>query len=150
MAEHIFACDDASLDPRIKHNLPLFYAAADTPNHELWCSFLTDDVVIKKGASEMKGKDGWTHSAVMAFRKVAKKEISESTDKSVHMLYKVFPFGVGALEVMLHGRTVRQSPEGVELDGADWAARMHFREIDGEVKIDLYHIYMERSLAKPQ
>ncbi|CAG1966190.1 unnamed protein product [Fusarium graminearum] len=78
----------------------------------------------------------------MAFRKVAKKEISESTDKSVHMLYKVFPFGVGALEVMLHGRTVRQSPEGVELDGADWAARMHFREIDGEVKIDLYHIYM--------
>ncbi|CAF3449374.1 unnamed protein product [Fusarium graminearum] len=93
MAEHIFACDDASLDPRIKHNLPLFYAAADTPNHELWCSFLTDDVVIKKGASEMKGKDGWTHSAVMAFRKVAKKEISESTDKSVHMLYKVFPFG---------------------------------------------------------
>ncbi|CZS77628.1 unnamed protein product [Fusarium graminearum] len=93
MAEHTFACDDASLDPRIKHSLPLFYAAADTPNHELWCSFLTDDVVIKKGASEMKGKDGWTHSAVMAFRKVAKKEISESTDKSVTLDFRLSTYG---------------------------------------------------------
>ncbi|KAL4787104.1 hypothetical protein BJX76DRAFT_319507 [Aspergillus varians] len=127
-----FECDDASLDPRIKNHISLFYAAADTTDHEHWASFLSEDASFSKGTVVLKGREN-----ILAQRKRTWKD----NQKKEHIVFKVFPLGVGALEVMLYGKSTWWYGDGTTAEAA-WAARIHYKEVNGDVKADLYNIYM--------
>ena len=56
-----------------------------------------------------------------------------------HIIYAVFPFGPQGEEVMLHGRSHNVDVND-KASTFTWAARMHFRTIDGKVLIDKYTV----------
>lgn len=51
-----FACDDAVLDPAIKKHIATLYAAVDNKELEFWGSHFTEDAELKKGTSNVKGR----------------------------------------------------------------------------------------------
>jgi hypothetical protein len=51
-----FACDDTVLDPAIKKHIATLYAAVDNKELEFWGSHFTEDAELKKGTSNVKGR----------------------------------------------------------------------------------------------
>lgn len=52
-----FASDDTVLDPAIKSHISSLYMAVDTKNLEFWGSHFTDDAELKKGTSNVRGRE---------------------------------------------------------------------------------------------
>lgn len=51
-----FASDDTVLDPAIKKHIATLYAAVDNKELEFWGSHFTEDAELKKGTSNVKGR----------------------------------------------------------------------------------------------
>lgn len=65
----------------------------------------------------------------------------EKVAKRSHTPRQIYAFGAGSDDVMLYG--------GVEFvlkddrkTGFEWGARAHFAEEDGELKMDLYQVFL--------
>ena len=52
-----FQSDDSVLDPRIKAHISSLYAAVDAKELDFWGTHFTEDAELKKGASNVKGRD---------------------------------------------------------------------------------------------
>ena len=61
-----------------------------------------------------------------------------------HRPLKVFPFGGDGLEFMLYGTVEYTFKTGLE-SGADWAARAVLAEVDGDLQLKFYQVYLVRS-----
>ncbi|CAH0055339.1 unnamed protein product [Clonostachys solani] len=126
-----FASDDTVLDPAIKSHISSLYMAVDTKDLEFWGSHFTEDAELKKGTSNVRGRETLVDLVTKSWEPVQSRD---------HIIYAVFPFGPKAEEVMLHGRSNNVSKDG-QASTFTWAARMHFRRSeDGKVLIDKYTI----------
>ncbi|KAH7176889.1 hypothetical protein EDB81DRAFT_940726 [Dactylonectria macrodidyma] len=126
-----FKSDDSVLDPAIKSHITTLYAAVDNRELKIWGEHFTEDAVLKKGTSNVKGRDNLVDLVTKSWANFKSRD---------HTVYSVFPFGPKAEEVMMHGRSNNVSKEG-EASTFTWAARMHFRrDEDGKVLIDHYTI----------
>lgn len=52
-----FKSDDSVLDPAIKSHITTLYAAVDNQELEIWGAHFTEDAVLKKGTSNVKGRE---------------------------------------------------------------------------------------------
>ena len=59
-----------------------------------------------------------------------------------HKPEKIFPFGPGSDEVMLHGTVDYGMKDGRQISGIEWAARAHLVKESGTVKMDFYQVYL--------
>jgi hypothetical protein len=53
-----FQSDDSVLDPAIKAHIASLYMAVDTKELDFWGTHFTEDAEMKKGATNVKGRDG--------------------------------------------------------------------------------------------
>ncbi|KAL6399762.1 fungal specific transcription factor [Ilyonectria robusta] len=126
-----FKSDDSVLDPAIKSHITTLYAAVDNQELEIWGAHFTEDAVLKKGTSNVKGRENLVELVTKSWSNFQSRD---------HTVYSVFPFGPKAEEVMMHGRSNNVSKDG-QASTFTWAARMHFRrDEDGKVLIDHYTI----------
>ncbi|KAH6967737.1 hypothetical protein BGZ61DRAFT_496294 [Ilyonectria robusta] len=126
-----FKSDDSVLDPAIKSHITTLYAAVDNQELEIWGAHFTEDAVLKKGTSNVKGRENLVELVTKSWSNFQSRD---------HTVYSVFPFGPKAEEVMMHGRSNNVSKDG-QASTFTWAARMHFRrDEDGKVLIDQYTI----------
>lgn len=65
----------------------------------------------------------------------------EKVAKRSHKPVKIFPFGAGSDEVMLFGTVEYELKDGKKAS-VDWAARAHFAQEDGALKMDFYQVYL--------
>ena len=72
----------------------------------------------------------------------------EKVAKRSHKPVRIFPFGAGSDEVMLFGTVEYELKDGKKAS-VDWAARAHFAQEDGELKMDFYQVYLVWSIAIP-
>ncbi|RSM01871.1 hypothetical protein CDV31_011155 [Fusarium ambrosium] len=129
-----FDSDDSVLDPAIKAHIASLYYAVDNKELERWGSHFTEDAELKKGATNVKGRENLIELVTKSWAVVQSRD---------HTVYKVFPFGANSDEVMMHGRSHNVSLDGVK-STFTWAARMHFRKGgDGSVLIDKYTIIVK-------
>lgn len=145
----VFQSDDSVLDPAIKSHIATLYAAVDAKELDVWGSHFTEDAELKKGSTNVKGRDSkiqeqdWHARIFLTWRAALVNLVTKSwsnLESRDHTVYAVFPFGPKAEEVMLHGRSNNISKAG-EASTFTWAARMHFtRSTDGSVLIDKYTI----------
>ncbi|ETS84229.1 hypothetical protein PFICI_02254 [Pestalotiopsis fici W106-1] len=126
-----FDSDDSILDPAIKAHIASLYTAVDNKDLEVWGSHFTEDAELKKGATNVRGRQTLVDLVTKSWTGVKSRD---------HVIYAVFPFGPKAEEIMLHGRSNNVSETG-EATTFTWAARMHFRrDAEGKVLIDKYTI----------
>lgn len=60
-----FASDDTVLDPAIKSHISSLYMAVDTKDLEFWGSHFTEDAELKKGTSNVRGRES-KHAKTLA------------------------------------------------------------------------------------
>ena len=65
----------------------------------------------------------------------------EKVAKRSHKPKQLFPFGSGSNDIMLFG-TVDYTLKDGRSTGIDWAARAHFVEDKGALKMDHYQVYL--------
>lgn len=65
----------------------------------------------------------------------------EKVARRSHKPAKVFPFGSGSNDVMLYGTVDYELKDG-KGTSVDWAARAHFVEEAGSLKMDFYQVYL--------
>ncbi|CAG9947647.1 unnamed protein product [Clonostachys rosea f. rosea IK726] len=125
-----FQSDDSVLSAPIKSLLATLYMTMDENKIDEWGAHFTEDAVFKKEAAEIKGRQALIDSGKESWKPLKSRD---------HTVYKVFPFGPDCDEIMLHGRS-----QNVDLEGNErtftWAARMHFRTVEGKLLIDEYTI----------
>lgn len=61
-----FACDDRVLDPAIKSHIATLYAAVDSKDLEFWGSHFTENAELKKGTSNVRGRESKIHRHLVA------------------------------------------------------------------------------------
>ena len=64
-----------------------------------------------------------------------------------HKPLKIFPFGPNADEVMLYG-TVSYGLKNGKNNEITWAARAHLVKAGGDLKMDLYQVYLVCSASE--
>lgn len=52
-----FQSDDTVLDPAIKSHIASLYAAVDSKDLDVWGAHFTEDAELKKGTSNVKGRE---------------------------------------------------------------------------------------------
>lgn len=72
----------------------------------------------------------------------------EKVAKRSHKPVKIFPFGAGSDEVMLFGTVDYELKDGKKAS-VDWAARAHFAQEDGALKMDFYQVYLVWPISMP-
>jgi len=65
----------------------------------------------------------------------------EKVAKRSHKPTKIFSFGSGSDEVMIYGTVDYELKDGKSTT-VDWSARAHLAHEDGELKMDLYQVYL--------
>ncbi|RDW71104.1 hypothetical protein BP6252_07667 [Coleophoma cylindrospora] len=86
-----------------------FYAISDTPSaHDDYVSFFTPDATLI-----MASKKGVGASEILEIRKGMWKTVKSR----VHYPQKIFPFGAGSREVMLHGLVKYELLDGRKAEG---------------------------------
>lgn len=65
----------------------------------------------------------------------------EKVAKRSHKPIQIFSFGSGSDEVMLHG-TVEYVLKDDKKASSSWGAKAHFSKEDGELKMDLYQVFL--------
>ncbi|KAH9906004.1 hypothetical protein F4778DRAFT_728365 [Xylariomycetidae sp. FL2044] len=138
-AAKTFECDDSVLDPAIKAHITSLYAAMDKRELENWGAHFTEDAELKKGATNVKGRQTLVDLVTKSWSNFQSRD---------HTVYKVFPFGPKADEVMMHGRSNNVAVDG-EKSTFTWAARMRFqRSADDKVLVDQYTIIVDPHPSK--
>ena len=72
----------------------------------------------------------------------------EKVAKRAHSIYKLYPFGASADEVMMYGAVDYEFKTG-EKTSTDWAGRAHFSQEDGQLKMNYYQVYLVSSVHFP-
>lgn len=73
-----------------------------------------------------------------------RKGLWEKVSSRRHKISKIFPFGSGADEAMLHG-TVDYGLKDGRQNSVDWAAHAHLVKEGDVVKMDFYQVYLVSS-----
>jgi len=130
---------DVQVNPKIKDYLEEFYAISDTPDvHERYSQAFTEDATVVMASKVAKGR-----SEILALRKGMWEHVASRKHKPL----KVFPYGPNSDEVMLYGTVVYGLKNG-NTSGLDWAARAHFVEEGGSIKMDFYQVYLDTAAQK--
>jgi hypothetical protein len=72
----------------------------------------------------------------------------EKVAKRSHRPIKIFSFGPGSDEVMLYGTVDYELKDGKKAH-VEWGGRSHFTHEDGELKMDLYQVYLVSTTPGP-
>jgi hypothetical protein len=122
-----------SVDPGIVAFFKKFYEVSDTPSaHEAYADSFTSDATFQIGIKQVKGKDD-----IFAMRK----GMWEVVTSRKHTVYKVFPYGANATELMLYGKVQYGFKDGRETS-VDWAARAEMFEEGGNWRFKFYQVYL--------
>ncbi|TVY73624.1 hypothetical protein LSUE1_G006180 [Lachnellula suecica] len=123
------------IDAGIKAYFEAFYKTSDTPDaHEEYAGFFTKDATLVMGLKVGKGYD-----EILNIRKGMWAQVASR----LHSPLKVYPFGEGAEEVMLHGKVAYTLKDGRKAE-VDWAARANFvKNESGEWKMSFYQVYLD-------
>ena len=65
----------------------------------------------------------------------------EKVAKRSHRPIQIYSFGKGSDDVMLHG-TVEYVLKDDKKTSTSWAAKAHFAQEDGELKMDFYQVFL--------
>ncbi|KAF2798106.1 hypothetical protein K505DRAFT_414601 [Melanomma pulvis-pyrius CBS 109.77] len=121
-------------DPAYKAYFENFYAVTDDPNaHEAYADLYTPDATLVMASKRVKGR-----SEIIELRK----SLWDKVASRLHRPLKIFPFGPGSDEVMLHGTVTYGLKAGGE-SSIEWAAYAHLVKVDGVVKMDFYQVYLD-------
>lgn len=122
-----------SVDPGIVAFFEKFYEVSDTPSaHDVYADSFTPDAIFQAGIKQVKGQD-----EILATRK----GMWDAVASRKHTVYKVFPFGENATELMLYGNVLYGFKDGREKT-VDWAARAEMVEHGGKWRFKAYQIYL--------
>lgn len=122
-----------SVDPGIVVFFEKFYEVSDTPPaHEEYADSFAPDASFQIGIKEVKGRD-----AILAMRK----GMWEAVASRKHTVYKVFPYGENATELMLYGKVQYGFRDGRETS-VDWAARAEMVKVGGKWQFGFYQVYL--------
>ncbi|KAF5575629.1 uncharacterized protein FTJAE_129 [Fusarium tjaetaba] len=124
---------DQSVPPHVIQFLQAFYAVSDTPGE-------TDKYV------DMFAKDA---TFVLASKKASGHAgMWEAVASRKHTLNKVYPFGAGSDEVMLHGSVALQLKNGGSAE-IEWAGRAELEKTaaDGKYRLKFYQVYLDTGAA---
>ncbi|KAK1856467.1 fungal specific transcription factor [Colletotrichum chrysophilum] len=143
LAAHSFEYDPSALDKPLAEFLQRFYTFSDDKeNANSWADCFTEDGVMKKAATNVRGRA--TVLIPSARAEIAEVNLGSWKGQASrkHTVFKVFPFSPGnANEVMLHGQSNYVYDDGTTGE-MGWAARLHFQRFDdGRILIDTYHIF---------
>ncbi|RMY89231.1 hypothetical protein D0862_10265 [Hortaea werneckii] len=132
--------------PEIHKYFESFYTISDTPDiHQKYSEQFTRNAKLIMASKEAQGRDGKPTDAsrdkstpdfkvrIGMWEKVATRS---------HKPVKIFPFGSGSDEVMLFGTVDYELKDGKKAC-VDWAARAHFAQEDGALKMDFYQVYLD-------
>ncbi len=121
------------VDPGIVSFLEKFYEVSDTPSsHEEYADSFADDATFMIGVKQVKDKED-----IYTMRK----GMWEAVTSRKHTVYKVFPYGEKADELMLYGRVQYGFKDGREV-GVDWGARAEMVKDGGKWKFQYYQVYL--------
>ena len=122
------------VDPGIKSFLEKFYEVSDTPSaHEAYADSFTTDATFQIGLKQVKGRDD-----IFTMRK----GMWEAVTSRKHTVFKVFPYGEGATELMLYGKVLYGFKDGRETT-VDWAARAELANEGGDKwRFKFYQVYL--------
>ena len=128
----------ASYPPHVSVDLGIvaffekFYELSDTPPaHEEYADSFTGDAIFQIGIKQVKGRD-----AILAMRK----GMWEAVASRKHTIFKVFPYGENATELMLYGKVQYGFKDGRETS-VDWAARAEMVKEGGKWQFRFYQVY---------
>lgn len=146
---------DQAVKPSIASFFEQFYQTSDSPTgHEKYADAFTNDAKLIMGLNEVNGREGmflpppfplppsklilnYCSAAIIAMRHA----MWEKVAKRSHDPTKIFSFGNGSNDVMLYGTVGYELKDGKSTT-VDWAARAHFVEEGGELKMDFYQVYL--------
>lgn len=74
-----------------------------------------------------------------------RKGMWEKVKKRSHTPIQIYAFGAGSDDVMLHGTVEYVLKDDRKTDMA-WAAKAHFTQEDGELKMDFYQVFLVSQL----
>ncbi len=147
---------DGQVKPEIREFLEKFYAISDDPSaNEQHARSLTKDGKLIMGPTEVNGYDGrllcpvcsnvlynnQRNADILKFRK----GMWEKVAKRSHHPLQIYAFGAGSDDVMLHGTVSYELKDGKKTSTA-WAAKAHFTKEDGELKMDMYQVFLVRDI----
>ncbi|KAF2486575.1 hypothetical protein BDY17DRAFT_291722 [Neohortaea acidophila] len=125
---------DGQVRPEIVEYFERFYAVSDTPDaHDKYAQLFTKDAKLIMGPAESNGR-----AEILKFRH----GMWEKVAKRSHRPLQVYAFGAGADDVMLHGDVdfVLKDDRKVSMS---WGAKAHFAKEDGELKMDVYQVFLD-------
>jgi len=145
MAAHSYTFStppNTDLDPGMVKFFEKFYEVSDTPSaHEAYADSFADDATFMIGVKQVKGKED-----IYTMRK----GMWEVVTSRKHTVYKVFPYGENASEVMLFGKVQYGFKDGREI-GVDWAARAEMVKDEAGPsgwKFRFYQVYLDSAAMK--
>lgn len=122
-----------SVDPGIVAFFERFYEVSDTPPaHEEYADSFTLDATFQVGIKQVKGRD-----SILAMRK----GMWDAVASRKHTIYKVFPYGENATELMLYGKVQYGFKDGRETS-VEWAARAEMVKEGGKWQFGFYQVYL--------
>ncbi|EPE36775.1 NTF2-like protein [Glarea lozoyensis ATCC 20868] len=125
---------DTKVDPGIKTFFEEFYKISDTPNaHDLYAQQFTKDAVLVMASKRCEGSD-----EILTLRK----GMWEKVAARHHNPLKIFPFGSGSEELMLHGTVDYELKDGKKAK-VDWAAKADMAKEEGKWKMKFYQVYLD-------
>ncbi|CZT16843.1 uncharacterized protein RCC_02678 [Ramularia collo-cygni] len=125
---------DNQVKPAIASFFEQFYQTSDSPTgHEQYADAFTKDAKLIMGLNEVSGREAIIKLRHAMWEKVAKRS---------HNPTKIFSFGANSNDVMLYGTVGYELKDGKSTT-VDWAARAHFVEDGGSLKMDFYQVYLD-------
>ncbi|KAF5024567.1 hypothetical protein F66182_3330 [Fusarium sp. NRRL 66182] len=131
---------DQSVQPDIIDFLQSFYHVSDTPGETTkYVDMFTQDANFVLASKKASG-----HAEITTLRE----GMWDAVTSRKHTLYKVFPFGPGAEEVMLYGTVALQLKNGSSAE-IEWAARAELARAasDGKFRLKFYQVYLDTGAA---
>ncbi|KAH8894524.1 hypothetical protein GQ53DRAFT_744692 [Thozetella sp. PMI_491] len=136
----MFECTSA-LDPAVRAHIESFYRAADREDGTGdWANHFSPDAIAKKSPDEVKGREALKSWIASSWSNIESRE---------HIVYRVFPFGDGTDEVMLHGCTKQNLKDGNKRVFT-WAARLRFVKTDTGVLIHRYTVIVDPTVPSEE
>lgn len=148
---------DGQVKPTIRSFFERFYEISDNPSgHEHYADMFTSDGKLIMGSNEVSGREGIysvpRHQFAMLNPQPAiikmRHAMWEKVAKRSHQPVQLFSFGSGSNDIMLYGTVDYELNDG-KCTTVDWAARAHFVEEGGSLKMDFYQVYLVRGCSLP-
>ncbi|KAF5556085.1 fungal specific transcription factor factor [Fusarium napiforme] len=131
---------DQSVPPHVIQFLQAFYAVSDTPGEtDKYVDMFAEDATFVLASKKASG-----HAEITTLRQ----GMWEAVASRKHTLNKVYPFGAGSDEVMLHGSVALQLKNGGSAE-IEWAGRAELEKTaaDGKYRLKFYQVYLDTGAA---